>query len=251
MAHSADPLAGGHFGPWVVLVPATGAVLAGLTVAWAGQLIGGSSVAVSLVVFAVGVFAIGWYWPRTEGRERDTFGAANRVTLLRVVGTSWAAALSVESAFGPLPPAGQLLLVALGTGCLMLDGVDGRLARARGEVSAFGARFDMETDAALLLSLSVAVAGLTPTGWWVLAIGGLRYVYVAASRVVPALRLPLPFRYVRKVIAVVQGAALLLALALDLVPGVPQELSLLLLAAALVALCWSFGRDVVWQWRHR
>ena len=237
--------------PGAVLVAAVGAVLAGLTAAWAAQLIGGASVAVTVAGFALGVTAIGWHWPRTVGRERGTFGAANRVTLLRVVGTSWAAALSVESVFAALPPAGQLLLVALGTGCLVLDGVDGRLARARGEASAFGARFDVETDAAQLLSLSLAVAALTPIGWWVLAIGGLRYLYVAVSWVVPALRLPLPFRYVRKVIAVVQGVVLLLALTLDLVPGFPPELSLLLLAGALGALCWSFGRDVVWQWRHR
>lgn len=250
MAGSAE-LGGSHFGPWAVLLPASGAFLAGLTVAWAGQLIGGESVAVGLVGFVLGVTAIGWYWPRTVGRERDTFGAANRVTLLRVVGTSWAAALSVESVFAGLPPVGQLLLVALGAGCLVLDGVDGRLARSRSEVSAFGARFDVETDAALLLSLSLAVASLTSAGWWVLAIGGLRYFYVAASCVVSALRLSLPFRYVRKVIAVVQGVVLLLALALDLVPGFPPELSLLLLAGALVALAWSFGRDVAWQWRHR
>jgi phosphatidylglycerophosphate synthase len=251
MAGSAESLTGAGFGPWSVLVAATGAVLAGVAAAWAGQLIGGASAAAALVGFAVGVTAIGWYWPRHAGRHRRTFGAANRVTLLRVVGTSWAAALSMESVFAGLPPPGQLLLVALGAGCLVLDGVDGRLARSRGEASAFGARFDMETDAALLLNLSVAVAAVTPAGWWVLAIGGLRYLYVGVSWVVPALRLPLPVRYVRKVIAVVQGVVLLLALALDLVGGVPDELSVLILAGALAALCWSFGRDVVWQWRHR
>ena len=55
------------------------------------------------------------------------------------------------------------------------------MARARGETSAFGARFDMETDAALLLALSLAVPALGVAGWWVLAIGGLRYAYVAAG----------------------------------------------------------------------
>ena len=70
-------------------------------------------------------------------------------------------------------------MIIMGTLCLTLDGVDGRVARARGEATAFGARFDMETDAAMLAVLSVAVAALGIAGWWVLAIGAMRYGYVA------------------------------------------------------------------------
>ena len=39
----------------------------------------------------------------------------------------------------------------------------------------------METDAAMLAVLSVAVAALGIAGWWVMAIGALRYGYVATS----------------------------------------------------------------------
>ena len=76
-------------------------------------------------------------------------------------------------------------MVVVGTCCLVLDGVDGKVARARGETSAFGARFDMETDAALLLALSLAVPALGIAGWWALAIGGMRYAYVAAGWIAP------------------------------------------------------------------
>ena len=93
-------------------------------------------------------------------------------------------------------------------------------------------------------------------GWWVLAIGGLRYAYVAASWVAPtrirsALRRPLPFHYSRKVVAVVQGVALLIALSLAAtgIAGTVPWLAPLVLAAALGSLCWSFGRDVIWQLR--
>jgi phosphatidylglycerophosphate synthase len=147
-------------------------------------------------------------------------------------------------------------MVLVGTCCLVLDGVDGKVARARRETSAFGARFDVETDAALLMALCLAVPALGITGWWVLAIGGLRYAYVAASWVAPrsirtALRVPLPFHYSGKVVAVIQAVALLAALALELT-GIAAALPMLptvLLAGSLAALCWSFGRDVVWQLR--
>ena len=121
------------------------------------------------------------------------------------------------------------------------------VARARGEASAFGARFDVETDAAMLAVLSVAVAALGIAGWWVLAIGALRYAYVATSLFVAALRTPLPYRYSGKVIAVAQAVALLAALTqTDGEHWVPTAF----LLAALAALCWSFGRSVIWQLRH-
>jgi phosphatidylglycerophosphate synthase len=137
----------------------------------------------------------------------------------------------------------------MGTLCLLLDGVDGRVARARGEASAFGARFDVETDAALLVVLSVAVAGLEIAGWWVLAIPAMRYGYVTASLVLPALRTPLPYRYSGKVIAVVQAVALLVALTSELLPG-EHRVPIMILLAALASLCWSFGRSVIWQLRQ-
>ena len=105
--------------------------------------------------------------------------------------------------------------------CLTLDGVDGRVARARREATPFGARFDVETDAAMLVVLSVAVAALGIAGWWVVAIGTMRYGYVATSLVVPALRTPLPYRYSAKVVAVAQAVALIAALVFGLAHGQP------------------------------
>ena len=69
--------------------------------------------------------------------------------------------------------------MVLASVALVTDAVDGRVARRTGTVSAFGARFDMETDAALLLVLSTYVA--RDLGLWVLAIGLARYVFLAAK----------------------------------------------------------------------
>jgi hypothetical protein len=83
----------------------------------------------------------------------------------------------------------------------------------------------------------------------VLAIGAMRYGYVATSLLVPALRTPLPYRYSGKVIAVIQAVALLAALSVGLTHVEPW-VSTTFLLAALAALCWSFGSSVIWQLRR-
>ena len=123
--------------------------------------------------------------------------------------------------------------------------MDGKVARARGEATAFGARFDVETDAAMLAVLSVAVAALGIAGWWVLAIGAMRYGYVAtvtrrAGTTDPAARTAIQ----GKSIAVVQAVALLAALIFGLTHG-EHWVSTMFLLAALAALCWSFSCDVI------
>nr|WP_255426686.1 CDP-alcohol phosphatidyltransferase family protein [Pseudonocardia sp. C8] len=138
----------------------------------------------------------------------------------------------------------QVALVALTVVALVLDGVDGPVARRTGTVTALGARFDMETDAFLLLVLSVHVAA-TSGAWWVTALGLLRYAYVAAARVLPWLAGPLPVRRSAKVVAAVQGIVLVVAAARVLPPAAESAA----LAVALVALLWSFGRSVAHRWR--
>jgi phosphatidylglycerophosphate synthase len=175
---------------------------------------------------------------------------ADLVTLTRGLGVCFLAGFALQALAGGLAKNGVLTMIIMGTLCLTLDGVDGRVARARDEATPFGARFDVETDAAMLMVLSVAVAALGIAGWWVVTIGAMRYGYAAMSRVLPALRTPLPYRYSAKIIAVVQAVALLAALAFGLRHGESEAVPTAFLAAALALLCWSFGRDVVWQLRH-
>lgn len=178
-----------------------------------------------------------------------TFRVADVVTLVRGLGVCFLAGLALQALAGGLTKRALLTMIIIGTLCLLLDGVDGRVARARSETSTFGARFDVETDAAMLAVLSVTVAALGIAGWWVLAIGAMRYGYVATSLLVPALRTPLPYRYSGKVIAVIQAVALLAALSVGLTHVEPW-VSTTFLLAALAALCWSFGSSVIWQLRR-
>nr|WP_205864417.1 CDP-alcohol phosphatidyltransferase family protein [Planosporangium mesophilum] len=166
-------------------------------------------------------------------------GPADRVTLTRATLVGGVAALTVDSFERPAPVG---VLVALASVALVLDAVDGAVARRTGTVSALGARFDMEVDAFLILVLSVDVA--RPVGTWVLAIGAMRYAFVAAGWVLPWMRGALPPRYWRKVVAATQGIVLVAATA----DVLPRPLTAAAVAVSLALLVESFGRDVGWLW---
>ncbi len=134
------------------------------------------------------------------------------------------------------------LVTVLATVSASLDGLDGWLARRKGVSSAFGARFDMETDALLIMVLAVLAWQLGKAGAWVLGAGLLRYTFVAAGWVRPALRQPLPPSLRRKSLAVIQIVALIVTDA----PFVPAGVSGPIAALALVALAGSFAVDIVW-----
>jgi phosphatidylglycerophosphate synthase len=177
-----------------------------------------------------------------SGAGASALGPADRVTLTRATLVGGVAALTVDSFDRQVP---VRVLVALTVVALVLDAVDGRVARSTGTASALGARFDMEVDAFLILVLSVYVT--RPMGGWALAIGAMRYAFVGAAWVLPWMRGALPPRYWRKVVAATQGVVLVFATA----DVLPRPLTAAALAASLTLLVESFGRDVVWLWHHR
>jgi phosphatidylglycerophosphate synthase len=174
-------------------------------------------------------------------------GAANRVTLLRAALALPVMALAIAAppSAGALPVAAVWWVIVVSTLAMLLDGLDGRIARSTGTTTDFGARFDMELDAALIMALSVLVWTSGRAGAWVLLVGLMRYLFVAAGFVVPALNGTLPESFRRKVVCVVQGVVLLVALG----PVVPRTMAATVAAAGLVALTWSFAVDVAWLLR--
>jgi phosphatidylglycerophosphate synthase len=177
-------------------------------------------------------------WLCTRRFDGPRFGAANAVTLARAALVALLAAL-----VGTAPDAALgWAVVALGTAGVALDGVDGALARSRNETSKFGARFDMETDALLILVLAALVWQHGKAGAWILAAGLLRYAFVAAGSLAPWLGAALPPSRRRQAVCVVQIVTLLGAL----VPVVVQPWSAALALAGLAALVWSFALDVRW-----
>jgi phosphatidylglycerophosphate synthase len=168
-------------------------------------------------------------------------GPADRVTLARATLVGAVAALIANSF---VRPAALPTLVTLSVVALVLDAVDGWVARRTGTASPLGARFDGEVDAFLILVLGVYAS--RSVGPWVLAIGAARYVFLAAGWLLPWMRASLPPRYWRKTVAAIQGITLTVAAA-DVLPRRGIEV---VLGAALGLLAESFGRDVWWLWRE-
>ena len=197
---------------------------------------GGARVVAGLAAYA----AVSGVIAAAAGVERGMagFGVANQVTLLRaglvcLVGGALLA--------GPAAPLGWSL-AALVAAALSLDAVDGWLARRFGVASRFGARFDLEVDALLVLILAVLVWQAGRVGPWVLAIGLLRYAFVLAGWLLPFLRRPLPPSRRRQAVCVQQGVTLLLCL----LPPVGTTLASVAAGVALCALLASFTADIIY-----
>ena len=135
----------------VLAAAAAGLAIAGLggavAVPWFGlsRLFVLKSGAVFLIAFAVAAGSAAHHPFRR-------FGAANIVTsarlaLVALLAATHRRARTRRRSRGP-PPCWQ-------SRWTVLDGTDGWLARRSGVVSAFGARFDMETDALLIMVLAL------------------------------------------------------------------------------------------------
>ena len=171
-------------------------------------------------------------------------GPANRITLLRA--GLVLPLLVMAFMAGTLSARGYWWVGALAAVVLVLDALDGRVARRTGSGSAFGARFDMEVDALLLLALSGLLWGSGKTGAWVLLIGLLRYLFVVAGLAWPALRGELPPSLRRKVVCAAQGVVLLVCVA----PVTSHRWAAPFAALALALLAYSFLVDIAWLMRN-
>jgi phosphatidylglycerophosphate synthase len=192
------------------------------------------------LVFAVGAWLV---WRGLSAHPHPRFGPANRVTLVRLVLLALIAALLGE----PFPraplsatPTAAWCLAIVAAVTALLDAVDGVLARRSGLSSAFGARFDMETDAAFTLVLCMLVVQSGQAGPWILAAGLMRYGFVVAALAWPWLSAPLPSSKRRQTVCAIQITTLIACLA----PIVPPLLAASLAAISLTLLNLSFATDM-------
>ena len=218
----------------LVLLPVLSLAVLGLS---------GANVGTLMAAAALALAAAGVAWYRAE-RSGVALGWANTITLARAGLVSVLAAALLEPT---LYRDQGWIMAGLALLALALDGLDGWLARRLDECSEFGARFDMEVDAALIFVLCLGVMAADLAGPWVLLIGLMRYAFVAAAGLWPWLRASLPPSFRRKAVCVWQVAALLLALT----PVVGPMVASALLLSALLALALSFALDIAWLQHSR
>jgi phosphatidylglycerophosphate synthase len=183
-----------------------------------------------------GMFLRAWRTRLALHHPFPRFGPANYVTLSR------AGVVIVLATLIGQPGTPRLLwfIVIITSIAAALDGIDGWLARRTNMVSSFGARFDMETDAAMILLMSILVWQHGKAGSWVVLAGLMRYLFVAAAAIWPWLARPLTPTRRAKVIAITQTIVLICAIA----PIIPVWLSTTAAAVSLALLSWSFLMDI-------
>jgi phosphatidylglycerophosphate synthase/uncharacterized membrane protein YbhN (UPF0104 family) len=169
---------------------------------------------------------------RRSWTPQGRFGLANAVTTLRLVITLWFL-LAFASQAG-------WLLAAVALASLLLDLVDGWLARRAGLSSDFGALFDMETDALFVLTLALALFSRGIAGPWVILAGLWRYLYVLAPACIPASGSEDKRSTHGRLLYVVMMTCFVVALA------VPASIGWLLALVGTVAVSISFGQSF-WQ----
>jgi phosphatidylglycerophosphate synthase len=175
-----------------------------------------------------------------RGYPHPTLGLGNLTTLTRLA--------MVSSLLAPVfGVANAWVIVAVAILALILDGVDGNLARREQRVSDFGARLDMEVDSAISVVLALNVMALGVMGPEVLLLALPRYIFVLATKPLPWLGAELPESLARKVVCVIQVAGIIALCA----PIWPQVLVLPAFALVALSLLWSFGRDTLWLYRNR
>ena len=187
------------------------------------------------IAFALALLALRKTYPH------DAIGYCNVVTIARLMLVAILVAGLVAQTAEPWA------MFAVAAVAFVMDGVDGWLARREGYVSTFGARFDVEVDSALALVLAISVVQSGSVGAFVLILGLPRYLFLFAQYPFPWLNGDLPTRFSRKVVCVVQIAALLLLMA----PIISAPVAGIAAGIAALALIWSFWLDLRLLWLAR
>ena len=230
--------------PAIAAAPAT--VGAGLCLALAWAMSAALALSSGYVPMALATF-IAMMAPALAGiagkHPFERVGFANLITGFRAVITALIAGAVTQA---PTRGLGWTL-VAIAIVAAVLDGFDGWVARRQRMSSAFGARFDMEVDAFLIMVLSTLAWRFEKAGPWVLASGLMRYAFVGAASVWPWLNAPLPPSRRRQTVCVWQIGVLIGTIA----PIIRPPLSEFVAAGALIALAWSFWVDVRWLMKAR
>jgi len=166
---------------------------------------------------------------QTEKNGHFLFHPANLVTFLRLI-----LLFAIGFYFSQMPP---LLVGIIALVVLLMDGLDGYLARKYQTSSLFGEYLDMETDAFYVLGMTSILYQLDYFGHWILAIGLLRYVYFLVLKNVkpPAQKEARVFR--ARLIAVILMATLAACLIL------PSAIYEPAMGIASVLVVYSFGES--------
>lgn len=196
---------------------------------------------IEAIIAALSVYCLFAAFLLVLARRTDVsqqFGWANFITSIRAAFAS----VLVGALIAAPVTIGSWGIPCLAAIALILDGLDGYVARQLGKSSSFGHHFDREVDSALVLILTMLLWLSGEIGIWIVAAGLMRYLLLGAGLVWPTLAQDLPESRFRSIVCAVLIGALLLCLT----PVVEGILATAVAGAALSVLTLSFAKDLIW-----
>ena len=193
-------------------------------------------IAISVLVYAAIAVAIVMFLPLHLPQSR--FGPANRISLLRGLIIAVLAGFAWNT---PASPDVEWVVFILASCALVLDGVDGTVARRSGMASELGARLDRELDGLLTLVLCCVIYLSGRVEAFVLIAGMMHYAFLVARKLnlMSATSLPPSFR--RQAAGVLSSVLLVVCCAPSMGASVDMGLAL----TVIVLLTTSFSCDII------
>lgn len=143
-----------------------------------------------------------------------------------------------------LEPQAAWWKVAVATLILVLDGVDGALARRAGPTER-GAVFDMESDAFYLLTMCGIAHVYIGVGAWVFVIGAMRPLYVCVWAVLRLFMAPRSPNRKGSQRSRFIHLALVISMLVVLAPWFPLGVKHVVAGVAVALICYSYAADII------
>ena len=126
----------------------------------------------TLFLSCTGLLSFSWFLASNDGMLKSSRGSANhanRITFLRLCLTLLLGLL--------FPLMGDALIAVIALVIIIMDRLDGYLARRFNSISEKGAHFDRETDAFFVCILCAVIYLKGYLDVWILLVGFMRYLY--------------------------------------------------------------------------
>ncbi len=178
------------------------------------------------------------------------FTRASHITLIRIILSIVMMSLASNSFFDTSVYGESYFLnifILLAFIALILDGVDGFIARKYKESDSFGISFDQEADNLMLLILSLSVYLNKNIGIIIFLIPMYRYIFISSMYRFLWLKRELPKSFIRKFVCIFTSILLIMSH----ISYLDEYIMINIVFFALFIITFSFAKDIIWLYRKK
>ena len=141
----------------------------------------------------------------------------------------------------------ERLFIILAIISLLLDGLDGFIARKYNQVTKYGEVIDQEADNFLIFVMSISLYLNKEIGLYVFLIPAFRYIFIFFMTRYSWLNNTLPDSQLRKVVCV----SIILIMIISQDSYFTNDVVIFLVLLSLFIITFSFSRDIIWLYRNK